>query len=532
MTSRPCPGRRGVPATGRPAGLNPGLIAGLTAGLIAGLVTSLAGCSVVEEATDRAVASNRPTVVVSTEILADLVRQVGGDRVDVRTVIPPGGDPHSYEPTPSDAAVVAAADVAFTNHLLLEQQSLIKLFDTTVPEGAPNVSLAENAEQYGAALIPLVENVSLDTIWLGLAVRGRAERRTDEIHLRATAVEGPGRLRVYLTETLGDPTVYIDSGDGLDDTDVAVLPPAAHTHVNWAFDTRGEYRLTLAADLHTAAGVRPVGSGTFTFAVGVDPRPIADRIGGTVLGDGHTDLAVDLDRRTVFARTDERGDLPAADVVIDVPSNAVEQVPDDPRFGFLGRPGTTIWQLPQAVLGKHVHGEIDPHLWHDARNAKAYVHSIAATLSDVDPDGAATYARNRDAYAATLDALHAEVARIVAPIPKDRRRLVTTHDAFGYLAKAYGFEVTGFVVPNPGQEPSAAQVKQLRASIVDGRVPAVFVEPNLAQRAAVLRQVAADVGVPVCTLHGDTFSPAATTYLDLMRSNARELLRCLAEGAS
>ncbi len=504
----------------------------LARALTGAAVVLLAGCSAVQDAADRAGASDRPTVVVSTEILADLARQVGGDRVDVRTVIPPGGDPHSYEPTPADAKVVAQADVAFTNHLLLEQQSLIKLFDTTVAAGAPNISLAENAEQYGASLIPLVENVSLDTIWLGLAVRGRAERRTDEIHLQATGLQGPGQLRVYLTGTLGDPEVYIDSADGLDDRDVAVLPPDAHTHVNWAFDTRGVYRLTLAAQLHAADGIKQIGTGTFTFAVGVDPRPVAEPFAGTILAGGHTDLAVDLGTRKIVARTDERGDIAAEAAVIDVPSNAIEQVPDDARFAFLGTPGATIWQLPQAVLGKHVHGEIDPHLWQDVRNAKAYVYSIASTLTQVDPEGAARYAANRDAYSATLDALHAQITQIVSGIPPDRRQLVTTHDAFGYLAKAYGFQVAGFLVPNPGQEPSAAQVRELRDSIVDRGIRAVFVEPNLAQRAGVLRRVAADLGVQVCTLHGDTLSPTAPTYVDAMRSNAKELLRCLGEGAA
>lgn len=501
----------------------------LTACAVLTCATLLTGCGVISDATAKARGEDRPTVVVTTEILADLARNVGGDRIDVRTVIPPGGDPHSYEATPSDAATVAAADAAFTNHLLLEQHSLIKLFDTTVPEGVPNVSLAENAEQYGASLIPLVENVTLDTIWLGLAVRGKAPRRSDEIHLRATHVEGPGRMSVYLTETLGNPTRYIDTGDGLGPDDVAVLPPDAHTHVNWAFDTPGAYRLTFAAHLHTGGTTKELGTGTFTFAVGVDPRGVRPAKGEpVVLADGHTDLAVDLDTGQVFARTDERGDVPAARTVIDVPSSAVEEVPRDVRFAFLGEPGQRFWQLPQAVLGKHVHGEIDPHLWHDVRNAKAYVHAIAATLIAVDLDGRAVYERNRDAYSARLDELHARTTATLAAIPPARRQLVTTHDAFGYLAHAYGLTVAGFVVPNPGQEPSAGALAALRADIRRLRIPAVFVEPNLQRRATVLRQVARDAGVDVCTLHGDTFSPAATTYLEMVRSNAAELRRCLA----
>ncbi len=218
--------------------------------------------------------------------------------------------------------------------------------------------------------------------------------------------------------------------------------------------------------------------------------------------------------------------------MISVPDAAIEEVPKDQRFGFLGRPGAQVWQLPQAVLGKHVHGEIDPHLWEDVRNAKAYVQAIAATLAVVDPAGKVEYDRNRDAYSRELDVLNQEMTDIIATIPREQRQLVTTHDAFGYLAKAYGLTVAGFVVPNPAQEPSAAQVRELTRTVRELKVRAVFVEPNLARRAAVLQRVAADAGVQVCLLHGDTFSPKAPDYIQMMRWNAHELQRCLTKETS
>lgn len=493
-----------------------------TAGAVtAALVAAVAAC------TDAAGSGGGLAVVASTEIIADLVRQVGGDRVSVETVVPPGGDPHSYEPTPADAAEVARADVAFTNHLLLEEHALIKLFDSNVPDGTPNVSLAENAEQHGGTLIPLVEDVGLDVLWLGLAVRGQGPGRTADVRLAVTDVRGPGEFALYLTDALGRPDVYADSGDGLGPDDVAVLPPNAHTHLNWAFDTPGTYTVTFSAALDADAdgtADSDLGEGTVTFAVGVDPATTGKP---RVLDDGHTDIAVDLDTGAVFARTDEQGDIPAADVVIDVPDRALDEVPADPRFAFVGDPGAQVHQLPQAVLGKHVHGEIDPHLWEDVRNAKAYVQVIADTLITTDPDGAETYRANRDGYLAQLDELHTYVGERIARIPPSDRQLVTTHDAFGYLAKAYGMTVAGFVVPNPAQEPSAAQVTELTRVIRDLRVRAVFVEPQLAARADVLRRVAEDNQVQVCRIYGDAFDADATSYLQMMRHNADELLRCL-----
>ncbi|MFI0446494.1 anchored repeat ABC transporter, substrate-binding protein [Actinomadura sp. 6N118] len=487
-------------------------------------------------------------VVTTTEILADLVKNVGGDRVRVDSIVPPGGDPHSYEPAPADAAKVSKADATFTNHLLLEEHSLIKTIDSNVRKGVPNVSLAEAAESYGANVIPLVENIGLDVIWLGLAVRGegtgRGATRSSDVELAATDLDGPGELAVYLTEALGQPKVYFNSADGLDGKDVVALPPAAHTHVNWAFSKPGVYRLTLEAKLRNAnTAPVPMGKGTFTFAVGVDPRTIGGADKATILDDGHTDLAVDVDAGELYAWTDigrpgarspggattAQRKVPIKDVIIDVPNRALEKVPDDRAFSFLGKPGTPVHQLPQAVIGKHVHGEIDPHLWEDVRNAKAYVQLIRDTLRKRDPYHAADYDRNTRAYLADLDKLDAFVRAQVAQIPADRRQLITTHDAFGYLAQAYSMTVAGFVVPNPAQEPSAEQVAKLTQTIRNLRVPAVFMEPGLARRSAVLTQVAKDQSVKVCKLYGDAFDDAARNYVAMMRHNATELRKCLGD---
>lgn len=489
---------------------------------------ALVCCLAVSGCTVAGKADGEVRVVATTEIIADLVRNVGGDRVRVDSLVPPGADPHSYEPAPADAVKVAKADVVFTNHLLLEPHALIKAIDANAPKGIPNVSLAEESETYGAHVIPLVEDLGLDVIWLGLAVRGTGGlARAEDVHLRASKLDGPGDLIVYLTGALGEPVVYFNSADGLDEKDVTVLPPAAHTHLNWAFTKPGVYRLTLSAQTQG----KPLGEATFTFAVGVDPHTAGKP---AILNRGHTDLSVDLDSGQVYAFSDavsgRKQDVVTADqVVIEVPNKALETVPSDPRFGFLGTPGKQIHQLPQAVLGKHVHGEIDPHLWQDVRNVKAYVQLIRDTLGQADPAGADGYAARTRAYLAELDALDAYVREQIAAIPAGRRQLITTHDAFGYLAAAYDMTVAGFVVPNPAQEPSVEQVKKLTETIANLRVPAVFLEPHLAHRTGVLSQVAKDRGVRVCKLYGDSFDPQADTYLKMMRHNADELRACLGE---
>ncbi|WBB63381.1 anchored repeat ABC transporter, substrate-binding protein [Streptomyces sp. WMMC500] len=529
-----------TPRTARRRGALRTASAGATA--MAALALVLAGCE--GHARPDAAEENPDAelrVVTTTEILADLVRRVGGERVQVDSVVPPGGDPHSYEPTPQDAEKVTEADVTFTNHLLLEEHALIKTVDANAREGTPNVSLAEASETYGANVIPLVEDVGLDVLWLGLRVRGDGEARgagrSSDILLSATDVSGPGELVAYLTESLGKPNRYFDSTDGFSAADTTSLPPAAHTHLNWAFTEPGVYELTLQARLKNPGGEpQPVGEGTFTFAVGVDPHTVADK-GDTILDEGHTDLTVNIDTGRMSAYTDlrtggeEQEEIPPGDVVVDVPNRAIEEVPKEEEFSFLGRPGEPVHQLPQAVLGKHVHGEIDPHLWQDVQNAKAYAQLIRDTLKKADPQGADAYDAGSRAYARELDDLDRYVGDQIGRIPAERRQLITTHDAFGYLADAYGMTVAGFVVPNPAQEPSADDVEKLTRTINNLGVPAVFMEPNLVRRASVLTQVAEDQGVEVCKLYGDAFDENTRHYTDMMRHNADELRRCLGGSA-
>lgn len=489
---------------------------------------------------------DRLQVITTTGLLRDLVAHVGGPDVNVTSLVPDGADPHAYEPTLRRIRDVVYADVAFSNYMLLEQHGIIKALDANLPDDAVNVSLAEDAVKYAAEIIPLVENVNLDTIWLGLRARGAGEQydatRASDVLVSATAMTGPGDLHGYLTGTFGEPEVYYDSTDGFDAAsgyrdDTAVLPVDAHTHMSWAFSEPGVYTLTLAARIQPDAESAsvPVGEATFTFAVGV---PAADVAGPDreVLSAGHADLTVDLDAGGLLVLHDPEGggehaqrELAPEDVVVDVPAKALSEVPGDERLGFLGRPGTRIHQLPQAVLGKHVHGEIDPHLWQDVGNAMAYVELIRDTLVAADPAHAVGYRDRAEAYLAELERLDDHVREQLAAIPPERRYLVTTHDAFAYLAKAYGLQVAGFVSPNPAVEPSLADRRKLTETIRSLDVPAVFLEPALAARSSTLAQVAAEEGVDVCPIYGDVLDDEVRSYVELMTFNADSVHDCLTD---
>ncbi|MGA5503979.1 anchored repeat ABC transporter, substrate-binding protein [Streptomyces umbrinus] len=490
------------------------------------LLTEATGCSGLPSGSSDA----ELTVSTTTAIIADLVGQVGGDRVDVTSIVPHHGDPHSYEPSPGDAARVSEADLVFSNGLLLEEPGIMKMVHNNAPRSAPKIGLAEKLEQYGGTVMKLEEDLGLDVLWLGWAVEGEVAGDGSQVRTSATKLEGPGELRVYLTDTLGKPKVYVDSADGFDASDSFALPPEAHTHVNWAFSEPGTYRLTVEGRTATLEGKsEEIGSGTFTFTVGDAAEPPA---GATVLDGGHADVALNAETGKVYVRADDeksgaRTRHPADKVVLNVPARAKESVPKEQAYNFLGEAGDDVWVLPQAVIGKHVHGDMDPHAWEDVANAEAYVRRIEAELIKADPDGRATYEKNAAAYLKTLGALDQEVAKKLATVPERNRKLITTHDAFGYLAKAYGMEIAGFVVPVPSREPSAAEVEELGNTIREKQAPSVFLEPNLAARADILRRVAEDQEVGVCTIYGDSFDDKVHDYVSMMRHNANELAKCL-----
>jgi len=187
---------------------------------------------------------------------------------------------------------------------------------------------------------------------------------------------------------------------------------------------------------------------------------------------------------------------------------------------------TPIIELSQGLSVTNDDQSANPHLWLDVQNAIAYVERIRDALVEIDPASADAYRTNADSYLAELRALDAEVAAAIDSIPSDRRKLVTFHDAFPYLAQRYGLEVVGVVVASPGKEPSAKDVADLVEAIAAEDVPAVFKEPQF--NASILELAADDAGVEICTLYSGALDKKVDTYVKLMRFDAKELVRCLA----
>ena len=163
----------------------------------------------------------------------------------------------------------------------------------------------------------------------------------------------------------------------------------------------------------------------------------------------------------------------------------------------------------------------NPHLWLDPMLAIGYVQSILLALAANDPEGATDYAANAAAYADELLALDTEFAAALASIAPERRKLVTFHNAYPYLANRYGLELVAVVVSSPGQEPNARDVAQLIELIQEQSVPAVYKEPQF--NADVLESAANEADVRVLDLLSDAFIDGVESYIDLMRFNAAQL---------
>ena len=178
----------------------------------------------------------------------------------------------------------------------------------------------------------------------------------------------------------------------------------------------------------------------------------------------------------------------------------------------------------------HAHdGDVDPHAWQDLSNALIYVDNIAQALSEADPANQAVYQSNAAKYKQEISALDGEIRQVFKTIPIERRRVVTSHDAFGYFSRAYGI---GFIAPvgiNTDAEPSAGDVGRIIEQIRREKIPAVFMEsisdPRLLER--IRQESGARIGG---TLYSDSLSKAdgpASTYLDMIRHNAKTLAAAL-----
>jgi zinc/manganese transport system substrate-binding protein len=179
----------------------------------------------------------------------------------------------------------------------------------------------------------------------------------------------------------------------------------------------------------------------------------------------------------------------------------------------------------------HERGSPDPHAWQSVANAAIYVANIRDAMAAADPANADIYKANADVYLAILTRLDQDIRNAVAQIPPERRKVISTHAAFGYFAAAYGI---AFLAPqgvSTDSEPNARDIASLITQIKAEKIPAVFLENISDPR--LIRQIASESGAAVGgTLYSDSLTDAdgeAPTYIELMGHNIKTIVSALAK---
>ena len=411
-------------------------------------------------------------VVTTTSIVADWVANVGGDHVDVFSLVPIGADPHAFQPGAQDVARVADADLVLSIGLSLEESWLLELL--------------ENAAQDPHAIVALGEVV--DPIEFAEDHSEEMEMLAELSHVVHEVEEGE-----------------IDAVTGL--AEIAELLDAAeeaeaHEEEEDHDEDEGEDHDEEEGEDH-------------------------DEDEGE---DHDEDEGEDHDEDEDHAEEDAHGHAGeeelhemVRDILAAVDAGTMDAEEAIEEIEHLAEEG-------EDEHDDHGHGLYDPHFWFDPIRVQVVVSEIAGLLSELDPDRSDVYRANADAYIAQLDELHAWTEEQVGAIPADHRLLVTSHDSLGYFAARYGFEVIGTVIPSISTEvePSAEDLAHLTEEIAKYNVPAVFGETTVSERLA--EAVAAESGAKLVQLYSGslgTEGSGADTYVGMVRANVERITEAL-----
>ena len=165
---------------------------------------------------------------------------------------------------------------------------------------------------------------------------------------------------------------------------------------------------------------------------------------------------------------------------------------------------------------EHLHGPIDPHFWLDPSRVSIAIDEIKAQLSNMDPDSSDYYQKNASVYKGQLSDLDQHMRSVFEKIPEKDRKLVTSHEALGYLEDKYGFDVIGAVIPAATTDsgPTAANIAKLIDEIKLTKVKGIFMEKGVEEK--ITRQIAQDANVQVITGLQVEYLKEGESYVEMM----------------
>lgn len=210
-------------------------------------------------------------------------------------------------------------------------------------------------------------------------------------------------------------------------------------------------------------------------------------------------------------------------------------VPVSAGIEVIEHPGSLEQEEHEEEAGEseqeHTH-RVDPHFWLDPTNVMQWTENIAEILAAADPENAASYYANAEAYLADLSDLDAYIREQTAKIPEENRKLVTDHLAFGYFVNEYGFEMIGAVIPSTttSAEASGGELAGLVELIQTEQVPAIFVDISASERLQQLSELIAEeagTDVKVYPLYIGSLDEAGkpgATYIGMIRYNIDQIV--------
>ncbi|ACK66492.1 periplasmic solute binding protein [Rippkaea orientalis PCC 8801] len=175
--------------------------------------------------------------------------------------------------------------------------------------------------------------------------------------------------------------------------------------------------------------------------------------------------------------------------------------------------------------------EPDPHVWGDAKNVIKMVEVIRDKLIELSPEDASIFKQNAAILITELERLDSWIIEQIKTIPEAQRKLVTTHDAFQYYAKAYGLQVIGTLIGiSTEEQPSAQTVKNLTEEIKKSKVTSIFAETTI--NPALITTVAQEAGVKLAPnpLYADSIGAPESegdSYVKMLRANTKTIVEAL-----
>ena len=428
----------------------------------------LTGCGSAPQSGDEGL-----SVLASTSFLADIAQNVAGDRLTVKSLLPIGADPHAYQAAPSDVSKIAESDI-----------------------------LILNGVEYEHFIEPLLENAGGERLVIEAAA-GLTPHQMDE---------HSGSHADLACQQISGKTLDIQAGS---EADAAVELSTSEEHSH----ERDIYNVQL----------NPQADGSFAGYLFYDVDEEADYVftasSGTITVKSLGNIAL---------QSEESFEMDCAGMTngIVYPLFAGRYIVEltGSELDVVSFSAGSVHAEETATDDSHAHEAGDPHMWLDPNLVITYVENIRDGLTQADPAGADVYKSNAEAYIAQLQELDTFIKEQVETIPAERRLLVTNHEALGYFAERYGFEVVDTILPSFSSEASASAQEIAAAvdAVKNSGAPAIFL--GEVENADLADQIASETGVMVVdSLYFESLTDGdpAPTYIAMMTHNVTQIVGAL-----